>query len=98
MLNTTIGVDSSLSQLLHDDLFYQYDPAVGGCDSWGRFLKSRDLTKALSIQRVVSVSVSTVKLLRDQTDTVTCRDSTLATSILSRLPRASSGYFNATWL
>jgi hypothetical protein len=97
VLNATISLDSLVSQLLYDELFFRYKQAVGSCSKWNQFRKSREIGRFLSIRNIESISILTIKQLYDYyeildgtPETVECANGTLAKQIVRRLSGETS--------
>jgi hypothetical protein len=100
----TLSLDSDLSQLMFSELNFRYNAVVGGCDGLATFLKSRTMNRALTMQRVVSVNITTIKAFDDYyekldrvSDIVSCSNASLASAIIHRLADYSTSEpFSAT--
>eukprot|EP01038_Epipyxis_sp_PR26KG_P009560 gene9560-12874_t len=90
--NATLNLDSGFDQLMYVEHIYSYKKIVGTCSKWKTFLLSSSMKKVLSVQRVVSVNLTTIKLLNDRyandyhiPETVICSNKSLATDIVKLL-------------
>ena len=95
--NATIDIDTGITQLLYSELLFNYKFDSGGCQSWINYLKSIELKTALTVQKVTSISLSTVKLMYDYyeihdntAETFTCSDLTIAKQLVQRLAYSES--------
>lgn len=68
--NITIPSQAYNYQLLFPSLTYRYEKVVGTCADWDIFLQGRDVVKAVTINRVTSFQLSTIKLLYDYYTTI----------------------------
>jgi hypothetical protein len=90
--NATIDLDTGVTQLLYSELTFSYKFDHGGCQAWTDYLKSVEMKTALTVQKVTSITISTVKLMYDYyqehdstPETFTCTDPALAHQLVERL-------------
>lgn len=97
VVNATVDIDSGVSQLLYSELLFNYEFEYGGCTAWTDFLQSVELRNTLTIQKVTTVSLSTIKLMYDYyqehdgtPETFACTEASKAASIVQRLAYSDS--------
>ena len=88
--NSTISLNSNLSQLLFLNLFYDFNPIYGDCAAWNVYLNSASVFKARSVQNIIAISLGTIVTLRADSDMLTCADRDAASAIFNRVVDSTS--------
>lgn len=103
VLNATVDIDTGITQLMYSELLFAYEFNQGGCQNWVDYLRSVEMKTALTVQKVTSVSLSTVKLMYDYyqehdatPETFVCSDVSLSTEIVNRIAHSDTLNTNIT--